>query len=44
MLKGISYTRTSVRSFDAPITKHVELYRLEWSDVAGICDQASTFF
>ena len=44
MLKGISYTRSSISSFQAHITKQVELYRLEWSDVAGIGDQASTFF
>ena len=43
MLKGTSYTWSSVSSFHAHITKQVELYRLEWSDVAGICDRASTF-
>ena len=44
MHKGTSYTWSSVSSFHAYITKQVDLYRLEWSDVAGICDRASTFF
>ena len=43
MLKGISYTQSSVRSFHANIKKQVELYRLEWNDAADICDHASTF-
>ena len=44
MIKGISYTWTSVRSFHAHIAKQVELYRLEWSDAAEIRDRANTFF
>ena len=44
MLKGISYTQSSVRFFHANIKKQVELYRLEWNDAADICDRASTFF
>lgn len=44
MLKGISYTWSSVRSFHANIKKQVELYRQEWNDAADICDRASTFF
>ena len=44
MLKGISFTWSSVRSFRANVKKQVELYRLEWNDAADICDRASTFF
>ena len=44
MIKGSSYSWTSVRSFHAHIAKQVELYRLEWSDMAEIRDQANTFF
>lgn len=43
MLKGISYTWSSVLSFHPHITKQVELYDLEWSDMADIHDLASTF-
>ena len=44
MLKGISFTRSIVRSFHANVKKQVELYRLEWNDAADICDRASTLF
>ena len=44
MLKGISFTWSSVRSFRANVKKQVELYRLELNDAADICDRASTFF
>ena len=44
MLKGISFTWSSVRSFRANVKKQVELYRLEWNDAADICDRANTFF
>lgn len=43
MLKSISYTWSSVLSFHPHITKQVELYDLEWSDMADIHDLASTF-
>ena len=43
MLKGISYTWSSVLLLHAHITKQVELYHLEWSDMADIHDLASTF-
>ena len=43
MLKGISYTWSSILSFHSHITKQVELYHLEWSDMADIHDLASTF-
>jgi len=44
MIKGTSYSWSSVRSFHAHIAKQVELYRLEWSDTAEIPDRANTFF
>ena len=44
MIKGTSYSWSSVRSFHAHIAKHVELYRLEWSDTAEIRDRVNTFF
>lgn len=31
LIKGTSYSWSSVRSFHAHIAKHVELYHLEWS-------------
>ena len=43
MIKGISYTWSSVRSFHAHITKQVELYCLEWSNTSEIRDRANTF-
>lgn len=43
MLKGVSYTWSSVLSIHPHITKQVELYHLEWSDMADIHDLASTF-
>ena len=43
MIKGTSYSWSSVRSFHAHIAKQVELYRLEWSDTAEIPDRANTF-
>ena len=44
MIKGTSYSWSSVRSFHAHIAKQVELYRLEWSDTVEIPDRANTFF
>ena len=44
MIKGISYTWSSVRLFHAHIAKQVELYRLEWSNTSEIRDRANTFF
>ena len=44
MIKGSSYSWSSVRSFHAHIAKQVELYRLEWSDTAEIRNRANTFF
>ena len=44
MIKGTSYTWSSVRSFHAHIAKQVELYRLEWSNTSEIRDRANTFF
>ena len=44
MIKGTSYTWSSVRSFHAHIAKLVELYRLEWFDTSEIRDRADTFF
>ena len=44
MIKGTSYSWSSVQSFHTHITKQVELYRLEWSDMAEIRDCANTFF
>ena len=44
MIKGISYTWNSVRSFHAHIAKQVELYRLEWSNTSEIRDRANIFF
>ena len=44
MIKGTSYSWSSVRSFHAHIAKQVELYRLKWSDTAEIPDRANTFF
>jgi len=44
MIKGSSYSWSSVRSFHTHIAKQVELYRLEWSDTAEIRDRANTFF
>ena len=44
MIKGISYTWSSVRSFHAHIAKQEELYRLEWSKTSEILDRANTFF
>ena len=44
MIKGLSYTWSSVRSFHTHIAKQVELYRLEWSNTSEIRDRANTFF
>ena len=44
LIKGTSYSWSSVRSFHAHIAKQVELYGLEWSDTAEIRDRANTFF
>ena len=44
LIKGTSYSWSSVRSFHAHIAKQVELYRSEWSDTAEIHDRANTFF
>ena len=44
MIKGLSYTWSSVRSFHAHIAKQVELYRLEWSNTSEIRDRANPFF
>ena len=44
LIKGTSYSWSSVRSFHAHIAKQVELYHLEWSDTAEIRDHANTFF
>ena len=44
MIKGTSFSWSSVRSFHAHIAKQVELYHLEWSDTAEIRDRANTCF
>ena len=44
LIKGTRYSWSSVRSFHVHIAKQVELYHLEWSDMAEIRDQANTFF
>ena len=44
LIKGTSYSWSSVRSFHAHIAKQVELYRSEWSDTAEIHDRTNTFF
>lgn len=38
MIKALSYTWKSICSFHAHIAKQVELFRLEFSDLAMICD------
>ena len=44
LIKGTSYSWSSVWSFHAHIAKQVELYRSEWSDTAEIHDRTNTFF
>ena len=44
MIKGTSYTWSSVCSFHAHIAKQVDLYRLEWSNTSEIRDHVNTLF
>ena len=44
MIKGTSYSWSSVQLFHAHITQQVELHRLEWSDTAEIRNRANTSF
>ena len=44
MIKAISYSWSSVRTFHKFVAKQVEQRRLEWHDAKAIDDQAATFF